>query len=113
MTTATVPKGLSAESRVIWENLTTLHRFESHELVAFTRALRWFDRADTWLKAADAAEGREGAQLVKQAMDASNAGLRYWRTLKFTDGAAARRPGRPSDDAWSAKRKAQKLRQVI
>ena len=110
MTTALpVPKGLSRKSRRIWETLTTEHRFESHELVSLARALAWFDKADGWLRAAERAQAREAQQLVKQSMDASNCGLRYWRTLKFTEGVAARRPGRPSDDDWSRKRKLQAI----
>jgi hypothetical protein len=106
------PKGLSTGSRGIWNELTTLHRFEAHELVAFERALRWFDRADAWLKEADAAEGKTAVLLVKMSMDASNCGLRYWRTLKFTDGVAARRPGRPSGDNWSLTRQLQAAKAV-
>jgi hypothetical protein len=113
MATPSVPHGLSAGSADIWKELTTLHRFEAHELVAFERALKWFDKADGWLQDAETAEGRSAGLLVKRSMDASNCGLRYWRTLKFTDGSAARRPGRPPGDAWSAKRKAQKLQQVV
>jgi hypothetical protein len=112
-TSPPVPKGLSTESMGIWKELTTLHRFEAHELVAFERALVWFDKSDAWLRDAEAAEGRLAASLVKMSMDASNCGLRYWRTLKFTDGTTARRPGRPPGDEWSAKRKAQKLQQVV
>jgi hypothetical protein len=109
MATGKGPKGLSVRSREIWDELTTLHRFEPHELVAFTRALTWWDRADGWLREADAAEGKTAVLLVKMSMDASNCGLRYWRTLKFSDGTAARRPGRPSGDDWSAKRKLAKV----
>jgi hypothetical protein len=29
------PEGLSRASRRVWRELTTLHRFEPHELVAF------------------------------------------------------------------------------
>jgi len=113
MATAKVPKGLSAGSRGIWNELTTLHTFEPHELVTFTRALRWFDRADTLCAAADrAGDAREGAALLKQAMDASTTALRFWRQLKFTDGTAARRPGRPSGDNWSLKRQLQAAKAV-
>ena len=108
MAILSVPRGLSPTSAGIWRELTTLHRFEAHELVAFERALTWFDLSDQWLLDAAAAEGRERAQLTKQAMDAATSGLRFWRTLKFVDGNQARRPGRPSDGDWSAKRKLQR-----
>jgi hypothetical protein len=107
------PASLSRGSRRIWRQLTALHQFEAHELIAFERALSWWERSDEWLEASKKAEGREQAQLVKQAMDAANAALRHWRTLKFSDpDAGVRRPGRPSGDQWSAKRKAQ-LREAI
>lgn len=112
MATGKIPKGLTAASLGIWDELTILHRFEPHELVAFERALRWFDRADGWLREADAAEGKTAVLLVKMSMDASNCGLRYWRTLKFTDGTAARRPGRPTGDNWSLKRQLQAAKAV-
>jgi hypothetical protein len=93
--------------------LTSQHKFEPFELVTFTRALRWFDRADALCSAADrAAEAREGAALLKQAMDASTTALRFWRQLKFTDGTATRRPGRPSGDNWSLQRKLQAAKAV-
>jgi hypothetical protein len=110
--TTPAPKGLTPKSAAIWHELTERHAFEAHERVAFERALRWFDKADGWLRAADAAEAREAVQLVKMSMDASNCGLRYWRTLKFVDGTAARRPGRPSGDDWSLKRKLQAVKAV-
>ena len=108
------PQRLSQQSRRIWRQLTALHRFEPHELIAFERALGWWDRSDEWLQASEAAEGREQARLVKQSLDAATAALRHWRVLKFVDPAApARRPGRPSDSDWSRKRKAQvALREV-
>ena len=59
---------------------------------------------------AAAGDGAAGTRaLLKQAMDASTTGLRFWRQLKFTDGTPARRPGRPSDLDWSPKRKLAKL----
>src|SRR5262245_4823847 len=112
-TSPPVPDGLTPASAGIWAELTTRHQFADYELVTFSKALEWFDRADEMSALADAVEGRELAALLKQAIDASTCGLRFWRLLKFTDGAAARRPGRPSDDGWSAKRKAQKLQQVV
>lgn len=110
MNTPLRPVTLTPASLAIWDELTERHQFEPHELVTFERALRWFDRSDQSLASADAAvDGRERAQLMKQAMDGANCGLRYWRALKFTDGTTARRPGRPSGDDWSAKRKLQKV----
>ena len=107
-----VPPGLSPTSAGIWRELTGTHTFEARELVTFERALRWFDRSEQWLAEAAGAEGRERAQLVKQSLDASTAGLRFWKTLRFVDG-LPRRVGRPSDDAWSPQRKRQAaMRQV-
>jgi hypothetical protein len=108
-----IPAGLSPESASLWKALTTRHRFADFELVTFRKALEWFDRADALCADADRADGRESAALLKQAMDASCCGLRFWRQLKFTGGEAARRPGRPSGDLWSAKRQAQKLAKVV
>jgi hypothetical protein len=105
------PAGLSRGARRLWRQLTALHDFEQHELVAFGRALEWWDRSDAWIKASETATGGDRAVLVKQSLDAATMGLRHWRTLKFRDGEAARRPGRPSGDAWSPKRRA--LREAI
>ncbi|MEO5739961.1 MAG: hypothetical protein ABIS29_05130 [Vicinamibacterales bacterium] len=100
------PRGLSPASKVLWRTLTQQHRWADHELVAFERALRWFDRADALAAASDKAQThRDGAALLKSSMDAANTALRHWRLLKFSNGEAARRPGRPSGDDWSAKRK--------
>jgi hypothetical protein len=111
--TTSAPKGLSVKSAAIWQELTEHHKFEAHERVAFERSLRWFDRSDVLLLAADKAEPREAAQLFKLAMDAATSGLRFWRTLKFTDGTAARRPGRPSDADWSRKRQLQAIDKAV
>ena len=101
------PAGLSRASQRVWRELTALHAFEAHELIAFERALGWWDRSDRWLEASEAAEGREQARLVKQSLDAAQTALRYWRVLKFQDPAVPkRRPGRPSGADWSAERKA-------
>jgi hypothetical protein len=73
--------------------------------VSFRRALEWFDRSDALILAADrTTDARERAALTKQAMDASNCGLRYWRVLRFVDPVLKRRPGRPSGDGWTAHR---------
>jgi hypothetical protein len=112
MTLPPVPKGFSAEWSRVWTTFTTKHAFADFELVTFRKALEWFDRADALCADADRAEGRESAVLLKHAMDASCCGLRFWRQLKFTDGEAARRPGRPSGPDWNAQRKAQSLRNV-
>jgi hypothetical protein len=93
---------------VIWTTLTTRHHFEARELYVFERALKWWDQSDTWLLASETATGRDQARLVKQSMDAASAALRLWRSLKFVDVQAARRPGRPAGDNWSLKRRLQK-----
>ena len=108
MQTPPVPKGLSPRSRAIWSDLVTEHAFEANELVSLRRALEWFDRSDALIASADrATDAKERAGLTKQAMDASNCGLRYWRVLKFVDPVLKRRPGRPSHDGWSAQRREQ------
>jgi hypothetical protein len=106
------PAGLSRGARRIWRQLTALHDFEAHELIAFERALVWWDRSDEWMEASETATGRDRTALVKQSLDGANMALRHWRTLRFRDEDAARRPGRPSGDEWSAKRRAQ-LREAI
>lgn len=101
----TAPKGLSRPSRRIWTELTCSHDFADHELVAFERALKWWDVSDTAFASAEEKSGRERAELMKLALDASNSALRHWRTLKFPTPAGVRRPGRPAGDNWSAHRK--------
>jgi hypothetical protein len=98
------PAGLSKWARGVWNTLLTDNDFSDSELVAFTRALRWWDLSDKLLaEAASAGNGR--AQLTKLSLDAATSALRHWRTLKFTDPAKpTRRPGRPGGEAWSATR---------
>ena len=106
--TPPVPKELSPASAQIWRDVTRAHEFEAHELPLLLSALTWRDRSTAWLAASERATAREEARLVKQSLDAGQASLRYWRALKFTDAdAGTRRPGRPSGDAWSPKRRQQ------
>jgi hypothetical protein len=71
----------------------------------FEKALRAWDLADRWLRESEAVTGREQARLVKQSLDAGQAALRCWKTLRFVGPAAPiRRPGRPGDQQWSALR---------
>ena len=44
-----------------------------------------------WLEASETAEGRAGAQFVKQSPHAATTALQHWRTLKVTDPAAPMR----------------------
>jgi hypothetical protein len=106
MMTLKPPKALSRKSKAIWAELTELHHFEAHELVTFERALQWWDVSDAAFEGAMQAEGKQRADLLKLSLDASNAALRCWRTLKFPAPAGARRPGRPSGADWSPMRKA-------
>jgi hypothetical protein len=99
------PAGLSGWAQGVWRTLLSNHDFAEHELVAFTRALRWWDVADTLLSEAETLVGRERDAKFKAAGDASTSALRCWKTLKFTDD-ATRRPGRPSGPRWSAARRA-------
>ncbi len=109
MASLPIPQGLSPQSADLWRELTDRHRFADFELVTFRRALQWFDRSDAVSAQAATATGREQAALLKLSMDSANTGLRFWRQLKFTDGQPARRPGRPSGDEWSPKRRLQKV----
>ena len=90
----------------MWLDLLAQHRFERHELVALGNALKWEDMTTALLADAERANEPERSKLRKLAMDAATCSLRFWRSLKFSDG-TVRRPGRPSDDQWSAKRKLQ------
>jgi hypothetical protein len=100
-----VPPGLSAWAGRIWLQLTSRHDFADYELLALEKSLRWWDLSDRWLAESASLEGAAQAGKVKQSLDASQAGLRYWRTLKFAPPAGtARRIGRPAGDGWSARR---------
>jgi hypothetical protein len=106
----TMPAGLSPLSQGVWGDLLGQHHFERQELEALAQALKWQDVSAGLLAHAEAATEPDRSKLFKLAMDAATCSLRFWRVLKFTDGAGARRPGRPSDDNWSQQRKLQKLR---
>ena len=98
------PRGLSAKSRRIWRRLLTDYGFGTHERAHLEAALRWQDRSEALAVEADA-PGADTGRLLKLATDAASTSLRYWRLLKFSDGQQAARPGRPSGDAWSPKRR--------
>ena len=91
----------------MWAEVTEANRFEAHERVALTHSLRWFTRSDAYLVASETAEGREQSRLVRQAMNASTCGLRFWRALKWTSGEPARLPGRQPGEDWSPLRRQQ------
>lgn len=99
------PRGLSPWARRTWADLTARHSFEAHELIAFERALRWWDAADQLMANTDGDEKARAARL-KQAMDASSTALRHWRALKWPTPEGVRRPGRPAGAEWSPTRKA-------
>ena len=103
---SSAPRGLSPWARRTWKELTARHAFEAHEVVTFTRALRWFDCSDALMAQAERATEREKAALLKQAMDSANTGLRHWRALKWPAPDGVRRPGRPAGANWSPARKA-------
>ena len=109
MTDKSSPKtraGHSAWARKVRRTLLACHEFGEHELVAFERALQWWDRSDAWLVDSEACTGRERAALVKESLDAAQIALRYWKVLKFPPPeGTTRRPGRPSGDMWSARRR--------
>jgi len=73
------------------------NEFTVAETVVFARALKWFDQSDALEREAEGLSGREKDAKLKAAEDAGTTGLRFWKTLKFTDAAKpTRRPGRPS-----------------
>ena len=111
MVAPTMPDGLSAKSQEVWRELLAQHRFERHELEALANALKWQDVSTALLADAERASEPQRSKLHKLAMDAATCSLRFWRALKFTEG-TARRPGRPSDDEWSEKRRRTAMRQV-
>ena len=101
------PAGLSAWAQGWWEELLDGHAFASFEILLLEKALLAWDREAKWLAESEAATGREQARLVKQSLDAGQAALRAWKTLRFSDPARPpRRAGRPSGPHWSAVRKA-------
>jgi hypothetical protein len=64
------------------------------------------DVADASLEGAgNTDDPKQKAALLKLSLDASNAALRCWRTLKFPTPEGVRRPGRPSGDSWNRRRK--------
>src|SRR5215467_10950814 len=90
------PGDLSAWARGVWRELMLENDFARHEIVAFTRALTWWDLEDVLRLEAESLSGGEKERRLKAAADASTTALRHWRTLKFVDPAKpARRPGRP------------------
>ena len=99
--------GLSAWAKGVKADLLGRNDFAPHELVCFERALTWFDLSDRLVLEAEGLIGRERDAKLKAAGDAATTALRHWRTLKFVDPSRPeRRPGRPSDTAWSAQRRA-------
>jgi hypothetical protein len=99
------PAGLSPWARRVWTELVTANDFGRHELVTFERALRWWGVSDRLMQESEPLTGRERDAKLKAAADAATAALRHWRTLKFVDPARPVRPGRPSGEDWSEKRK--------
>ena len=83
MTHPQPPENLSEWATSVWIELTQAHDFAAHELVVFARALRWWDRSDAALVAAETAEGPELARLTKLSLDAATSALRHWRALRF------------------------------
>lgn len=95
------PVKLSRWARGVWAGLLTANDFRAHELIVFWRALCWWDLSDRWLAESARAPVRDRGRLVRQARDAAQTALRYWRTLKFVDPEGPRpRIGRPSGPDW-------------
>jgi hypothetical protein len=95
------PPGLSLWASRTWSELLASNDFAAHELVTFTRALKWWDVSDTLLIEGASLTGRARDQKFKAAGDAATTALRFWRSLKFATPVPARRPGRPGKTSWT------------
>jgi len=89
------PAKLSAESRERWDTLTSAYTFTTAEQVALTEHLLAKERAAKY----------EHDGKLELAQKERMAAARWWRVLKF-DAGDWKRPGRPSETAWSAQRRA-------
>jgi hypothetical protein len=95
-TVPAVPDGLSPQSGEVWTRLHGVYAFSEAEIVALTEHLHAQDRAAVL----------EAAGQVKLSQGERTLAHRWWRGLKFTSaGNQQRRPGRPSGDGWSDKRR--------
>jgi hypothetical protein len=80
------------------------------EATLFERALRFYDLSDQHRALAEAEPNKAGRVFAahdKAADRAATQALRHWKAVGFKDDPeTARRPGRPSGDAWSPRRAA-------
>jgi hypothetical protein len=103
-----VPRDLSPRSSTLWTTLHAQYDFEPHTDELLERALRYFDLADTLLTNAHEVglTTPAGRGALSGSRDASMARLKLFQAtgLDKADAGEPRRPGRPSDQAWSKMR---------
>ncbi len=102
------PSGLSERSKGIWTRLCRTWDFEAADLEILQRSLENMDLGDTLLEQAVSAgfTSPAGKAALGARRDVQALALKYWAALKLHGGGdGVRRPGRPSDDGWSAKRR--------
>jgi len=87
------PPGLSAASTARFVEMTSAYEFTTSEHIALVEHLIANDRAVKY--------ERDGQPQLAQ--KERQAAFRWYKSLKFSNG-AARKPGRPPDQAWSAQR---------
>jgi hypothetical protein len=103
------PKGFSAKARATWREVLQRYELDPVGRVFLPRWLEADDLADR-LHAAALAAGltatREGRAALAAYRDASQTALKYAKALGLdkTAQGTPRRPGRPSDEAWSPMR---------
>jgi hypothetical protein len=92
------PRGLSKESRARWLKLhePPNNEWDAHEEICLLEHLRFHDKATTLYREQKYAEAAKFFTISS----------RWFKSIKFQSaGAAARKPGRPADAAWSLIRK--------
>jgi hypothetical protein len=103
------PPALSKRSRALWEQLHGRYELSVADEAILRRALEAYDVHDSLMATARAAglAAKDSRALLGAARDAALVGLRHWAALGFgkADQSAPRRPGRPSDTAWSSTRR--------
>ncbi len=109
------PSGLSAKARGIWTEVQRVYELDADGEVFLARWLEANDLADrlhTVALAAGLTSTPEGRASLSAYRDASQTALKYAKALgldKASQG-APRRPGRPSDEAWSPMRRRERDR---
>jgi hypothetical protein len=102
------PTGLSARSERLWIELHAEHDFSLDADELCERGLRAFDLSDKLYELARKAglATPKAKGLLASARDAAMVGLKLFKGVGFDKiDTTTRRPGRPSDAAWSAQRR--------